>query len=159
MSDIKRAFGDADSRMTKSQILTLKNWITSYPELFGACIGLLIVIAIIAMVKWAPGIGDAWDRHNTLVRGVWCSLALFVASLVQFWPLRRRAAFWASMVILILLHSLGIFLYSFYVHPIVLSQWIVLMLVEGFVIFLGIPWLTHLFTHYTKRSRSNGQTA
>jgi hypothetical protein len=159
VSDIKRAFGDADSRMTKSQILTLKKWIASYPELFGACIGLLIVIAIIAMVKWAPGIGDAWDRHNTLVRDVWCSLALFVASLVQFWPLRRRAAFWVSMVILILLHSLGIFLYSFYVHPIVLSQWIVLMLVEGFVIFLVIPRLTHLFTHYTKRSRSHGHTA
>jgi hypothetical protein len=139
-----------------SQILTLKKWITSYPELFGACIGLVIVVAIIAMVKWAPWIGDAWDTHNTLVRDVWCSVGLFVACLVQFWPLRRRAAFWVSIVILFLLHSLGIFSYSFYVHSIALSQWMVLMLVEGFVFFLVIPWLTHLFTHYARRSRSIG---
>jgi hypothetical protein len=151
MSDRKRPFGDADSRMTKSQILTLKKWITSYPELFGACIGLLIVIAIIAMVKWAPGIDDALDRHNTFVRDVWCTQALFVTTLVRFWPLRRRAAFWMSLTVLLAFHSLGIFLYRYYVHPLLLSQWTILIAVEVFIIFFIVPWLTRQFSRHDRR--------
>jgi hypothetical protein len=126
--------------------MSVKRFITSYPTLFGACIGLVLLLLVIAMETWAPSLGDAWDRHSTFVRDVWCTQALFVTSLVGLWPLRKKSAFWASLTAFFALHSLGIFLYRTNVHPLLLSQWAILISLEVFVIFLVIPRLTRLLS-------------
>jgi hypothetical protein len=126
--------------------MSVKRFITSYPTLFGACIGLVLLLSVIAMNIWAPWLGDAWDRHSTFVRDVWCTQALFVTSLVGLWPLRRKSAFWISLTAFFALHSLGVFLYGTNVHPLLLSQWTILIFLEVSFIFLVIPRMTRLLS-------------
>lgn len=121
---------------------SLKGFITTYPTLFGAVIGLLIFCSVIVIVIWFPFIEVPMERHSTLVRDVWFTQALFVVSLVRFWPLRRRTAFWISMATFFLSHSLCIFLYSFCVRPILTSQWTILIVIEAVMAFFLLPWLT-----------------
>jgi hypothetical protein len=108
--------------------MSVKRFITSYPMLFGACIGLVLLL------------------HSPFVRDVWCTQALFVTSLVGLWPLRRKSAFWISLTAFFALHSLGIFLYGTNVHPLLLSQWTILIFLEVFVIFFVIPSMTRLLS-------------
>ena len=42
--------------------------IKSYPTAFGALVGLLIVGAIFIIETWFPWLGNAWERHNSLVQ-------------------------------------------------------------------------------------------
>ena len=139
--------------------MPMKRLITSYPMLFGGLIGLLIICSIIVIVTWFPSIDAALEGHGTFLRDIWCTQALFVVSLVRFWPLRRRAAFWVSMTTFFFLHSLGIFLYSLYVHPILMSQWTILTVVELLMIFFFVPWSTRRFNHYARHRRTNSDRA
>jgi hypothetical protein len=79
-------------RMAK--LLSLKKTITTYPMLFGAFIGLLLVIGIFSMVIWDPWIGDAWEKHNKLVQAIFLTTFNFVVFVNVLWGRRRRGAFW-----------------------------------------------------------------
>jgi hypothetical protein len=127
---------------------SLKGFVTTYPILFGALIGLLIFCSVVVIVIWFPSIEAAMEGRSTLVRDVWFTQALFVVSLVRFWPLRRRTAFWISMVSFFLAHSLCIFLYSFYAGPISTSQWTILIAIEAVIAFFLVPWVTRLVARH-----------
>jgi hypothetical protein len=42
--------------------------ITTYPVLLGVLIALLLAGIIIAIVIWFPWLGEAWERHDSLVQ-------------------------------------------------------------------------------------------
>jgi hypothetical protein len=128
-----------------SEKRTMGRFVKTHPMLFGSIIGLLIGAAIISIVVWFPSIGDAWDRHNGVVRSVWCTAALFVVCIIRLWRWRRRLAFWVSMSILLFLHVAGISFYSIRVQPPGLGEWIVLVILESFVIFFGVDWIVRRF--------------
>jgi hypothetical protein len=98
--------------------LSISKIITTYPILFGAFIGLLLLIGIISMVTWAPWIGDAWEKHDKLVQAVFCTTCNFAIFIGTLWGQRRRRVFWPTIFILLLIHAVGVFYYSTYVQPI-----------------------------------------
>ena len=123
----------------------MRRFINSYPTLVGTVIGLLIAGAIIVIVVWFPGLSDAWDRHNSLVRSIWCTAGLFGVCIGRLWRWRRRWAFWVPLSIFLVLHLVGISLFSIHLHPPSLGQWIVLIVLESFVIFFGVDWSVRQF--------------
>lgn len=125
----------------------MKRLINSYPTLFGTVIGLLIAGTILVIVIWLPGLTDAWDRHNSLVRSIWCTAALFGVCIGRLWRWRRRWTLWVPLSIFLILHVVGISLYSMHVQPISLGQWIILIVLESFVFFFGVDWSVRRFGH------------
>jgi hypothetical protein len=119
--------------------------------LFGAFIGLLLLIGIFSMVTWAPGIGDAWDRHNKLVQAIFLTTFNFAVFINVLWRRRRRGVFWISMGVVFVLHVLGVVLYSTRVHPISVWDWPLLGMMEFYIIFFLVEGLTKLSSHSGKR--------
>src|ERR1700730_9050850 len=86
--------------------------IRTYPLLFGAVLGTLIVGAVFAVVIWFPWLGDDLGRHKRLVQAVYFTAAFFALLINRLWHWRRRGAFWASMCVLVLLHVIGVLFYT-----------------------------------------------
>jgi hypothetical protein len=122
--------------------------ITAYPTLFGALLGVLLLVIIFSIVIWFPRVEEGWERHNSTIRDIWCTLALIIVTVNRFWALRRRIVFWTSLSIFFLFHSIGIFLYTKQVHPVLLNEWIFLALVESAILFFVLPWVTRRFRHF-----------
>jgi len=110
--------------------------------LFGVFIGLLIFAYIIVTETWFPRISEAWNEHYRLVQSVCFTAGLFGTLIIQYWNRRHRVTFWASMCIFLLIHVLGIAYYATHVHPLVLTQWIVLLVLECGVVAFSMDWLT-----------------
>lgn len=131
--------------------LSIRKTITTYPMLFGAFIGLLLLIGIFSMVIWTPWIGDAWERHDKLVQGIFCTTFNFAVFINILWGSRRRGAFWISMAVVFVLHVLGVVFYSTRVHPISVWDWPFLGMVEFYMIFFLAEGLTKLRGHSGRR--------
>ncbi|SRR6266404_692386 len=118
--------------------------------LLGALIGLVIIGAIFAMQIWFPWLENDLGRHKRLIEAVWFTTALFAFSVNRLWRWRDRNsfAFWTSLFALMLLHVSGVFLYSRYVRPILVWQWIILLAIESFVLVSVMDWSTKRFRHF-----------
>jgi hypothetical protein len=134
----------------------MKKTITSHPFLFGIGIAVLICGAIIIVETWFPWIDEALGNHRALVEAVYFTAFLFAAWVYGFWRWHRRGAFvfWASVSILLLLHAMGIFLYSRLAHPIRVWQWTILGLLECYAAGFFLGWSTRRFGHGDARSHS-----
>jgi hypothetical protein len=123
--------------------------ITRFPILFGALIGLVILTSIMVIVNWFPRVGEAWERNNATVRSVYFTAGFFTIWISRVWRWRRRntLVFWVSVCAFLLLHALGVFLYSIRVHPLLMKEWIYLMVLESFALIFGLDWLTKRFRH------------
>jgi Na+/melibiose symporter-like transporter len=138
---------------------TVKKTITAYPTVFGLVIGLMLIGAIFVIVIWFPRIGDVWDRHDKTVRSVWCTLALFVVCLYSLSGWRHRRGFWLAISTFFALHIASVVFYSTYVHPLLLREWVVLLLVEAAVIAFGLDWLLEHLSDRKLVPRENSKRA
>jgi hypothetical protein len=120
---------------------SVRRLITTHPFTVGGLLGTIMVCAIFVIVVWFPRIGDAWDRHDKMVRSIWCTLALFVVCVYHLWRWRHRRGFWVTLSAFFVLHVVGVLLYSIYVHPLLLQEWIILLLLEAFVIAFFFDWV------------------
>jgi len=125
----------------------LKRFMTSHPTLLGVAIGLLLVVSIIVMETWFPRVGEAWKRHNRLVQSVWFTIGFFGVWVIRFWQWRRRFFFWTSVCAFFLVHTLGVLYYSTQIRPLVLREWVVLLLAESFVFAFYMTWSIRRFGH------------
>lgn len=114
------------------------------PTASGILIGVLSLAGIIVMETWFPWIDRAWDRHKELVKAVWFTAALFVICIHRLWHWHRRNPFifWMSMGLLVLLHVVGVLCYTILVQPILGWQWIILLILEVFLIVSLVDWST-----------------
>jgi hypothetical protein len=135
------------------ETVSLKQFISVYPVIFGALVGLFIFLTILASAIWAPWIGEDIGRHKFLFEAIWGSFALFAVSLNRFWPLRHRSDFRTMLCTIFSLHFLGLYLYAAYVHDLTLGQLTVLMLAELLVIFSVVPWTTKHLSRVGRRGR------
>jgi hypothetical protein len=112
--------------------------------LLGALIGVVIIGAIVAAPRW---LREDLGRHKRLIEAVYYTVGFFLFSGYVLWRQRRRNAlvYWASLCVLLLLHVLGVFFYSIYVHPILGWQWIVLLLIESYIAVSFVDWSTQRF--------------
>lgn len=119
----------------------------------GILIGVLTLAALVVMEEWFPWIDQAWDRHRTLVKAVWFTVGLFVICTYRLWHWHRRNpfAFWAAICTLFVLHVLGVLLYTTLVQPILGWQWIILLVLEVFLIIFLVDWSTRRFGHVGRR--------
>src|SRR5712675_405343 len=83
-------------------LAAMQSKIRSYPMLFGMLIGLTILLSVIVIVNWFPGVGDAWQRNNGDVRSVWFTVGLYVVWIHRLWRWqhRNKVLFWASLGII-----------------------------------------------------------
>jgi hypothetical protein len=128
--------------------MSVKKFATSYPTTFGAVIGVVFLGSIFAIEMWFPRVGDAWDRHEKMVRSIWCTLALFVICIYHLWSWRHGRGFWPTLSVFFMLHVLGVFLYSTWVHPLLLGEWVMVLLFEAVVIVYPLRWVLQRFDHH-----------
>jgi hypothetical protein len=123
--------------------------LTSYPLLSGALLGLLPLCAVIVIVFWFPWIGKYHEHHKSAVQAVWFTAAAFALCINRLWRWRRRSpfAFWAPICALLLLHVVGVFLYTTFVQPILVWQLSILLVLEVFFIVFLVDWTTKRFRH------------
>ena len=132
--------------------MSVKKIIETYPSLFGALIGLVIICVAITIAS-VPRLDEAFEKHSHLIQFVWFTGGFFAFSISYLWRMRRRGAFtfWASMSLFFLFHTLGVFLYTTRVQPLLVWRWIVLLTLECFAIVFFVDWSTKRFGHYGGR--------
>ena len=118
-----------------------------YPITFGLFISVIVSSFIFVVVEWLPRVDQAWTRNNSSVRSAYFTIVLFAVFVVRPRQERRRNAFvfWASICTFFLIHVSFVFYYSTRVHPILLKEWIVILILESFILSFGIDWLTRRF--------------
>jgi hypothetical protein len=128
------------------ETMSVKKLIMS-PTGSGILIGVLTLAGLVVMETWFPWIGQAWRRHKELVKAIWFTLALFVICTYRLWHWHRRNpfAFWMSIGLLFLLHVAGVLSYTILVQPILGWQWIILLVLEIFLIVSLVDWSTARF--------------
>ena len=145
-----------------STVTQLRRFIGAYPTLFGMIVGLVLVVGVIVIVYWFPQADEAWDRHNDDVRSAFFSLGLFALAIFWLgrWRLRGAFVFWASISSLFVLHAAGVILYSILIHPLLLREWMIILILEPFVIVFALDWLMKRFgrTHLHHRSHKSQAT-
>jgi hypothetical protein len=106
---------------------------------------------------WFPWIGDGLGRHKTLVTSIWFTVVLFAFCVYRLWHWRHRNsfAFWTSICTLFLLHVLGVLFYTMLVQPILGWQWIILLVLEVFLIVFLVDWSTKRFRHLGQSQREH----
>jgi len=117
-------------------------FIKAYPMFFGAFVGLLIFGSIIVIETWLPGFAQVWENHYRFVQSLCFTAGLFGTLVIQFWNRRHRGAFWGAMCIFFLFHAFGVTYYSMHIQPLILRQWIILLILECGVIIFSVDWLT-----------------
>ena len=120
---------------------SVRKLIATYPFTVGLLIATIMAGTIIVIEVWFPRIGDAWLTHDKMVRSIWCTLVLFVVCVYRLWHWRHRWGFWLTLFTFFMLHILGVFLYSVYVHPLLLKEWVILLLLEAFVFVFFLDWM------------------
>jgi membrane-bound metal-dependent hydrolase YbcI (DUF457 family) len=134
--------------------VSVRKLITS-PTVSGVLIGLLTLVGIIVVETWFPWIDQALRGHNGLIKAIWFTLVLFAICVYRLWRWRRRNsfAFWAPLCALFLLHVLGVLLYTNLVQPILGWQWIILLVLEVYLIVFLVDWSTKRFSRLGQRRR------
>jgi uncharacterized protein YacL len=114
--------------------------IKQYPMLVGVGIGVLIVGFILVTGTWFPWVLDAWTRNNPLVRSVYFTIVFFAVFVAHLARQRHRnpIVFWTSVGTFFVLHVAFVVFYSFRIHPILMKEWILIILVESFVLVFGV---------------------
>jgi hypothetical protein len=127
----------------------MKKWIGLYPVTFGLLIAVLIGAIIISIDVWLPRIGKSLGGHNPIVQAIWFTIVLFIVTMVRLWRFRLRDAFsfWASLLVLWTLHVVGALAYFFYFGPLMLRQWVYILVCEAFVFVFVVDWTTRRFGH------------
>ncbi len=130
------------------------------PMAVGACGGIVFVVLVLIVVIWFPWVGDAFGRHKRLVQGVYFTVGFFAFFVERFWHWRYRGAFWQSITALLLFHAVGIYIYSTWVHPLFVWQWMILAIPESFIFVSFLNWSTRRFgrSHKCKTRSSQGET-
>jgi len=108
--------------------------IASYPIIFGIVIGLVLGGGLIMMEFSFPSFGNAWDRHEPLVRTTFMTAFAFIVWICILWRWRHRHAFWLLVMVFFLFHTLGVFYYTVAFGPISVRQWMVLLPIESYAI-------------------------
>jgi len=121
--------------------------ISSNPALFGGVIGLLLVGTIFAVVVWFPDLDEALEKNKRFVQGTYFTVFFYGICVYWFREWRRRSAFgfWASISGLFAVHVVCVSLYSVYVQPILVWQWVLLIFAETFVVVFVLDWATRRF--------------
>jgi hypothetical membrane protein len=117
--------------------LSIKKIITTYPMLFGAFIGLLILIGIFSMPPW---IEEDLGRHKTLAEAAFYTMFNFIIFISTLWKERRRSVFWPIICALLLVHVLGVLFYSTHVQRIRAWQWPILGMLEFYAAAFFLFW-------------------
>ena len=127
----------------------MKKWIGAHPVTFGLLIAVFIGAIVISIDVWLPRLGKALGGHNPVVQAIWFTIVLFIVTAVRLWRFRLRGAFsfWASLFALWTLHVIGILFYFFYFGPLMLRQWISILVCEAFVFVFVVDWITRRFEH------------
>lgn len=136
----------------------MKKWAAHHPVTFGILISILIAITIVAMSTWSPRLAKAvWDSHNALVPAIWFTVALFGVLVSHLWRLRTRGAFsfWTSLFGLLMLHVIGILIYTMRFGPLLLKQWVFIIACEAFVVVFVVDWATRRFGHSKRHGRAS----
>jgi hypothetical protein len=120
------------------------------PMAIGALGGLVLVGLIFVMDIWFPALGEGFDRHKRLVQGVYFTIGFFAFLGERVWRWRHRGAFWQSISAFCLVHVLGIYVYSVWVHPLLVWQWMILFLPEAYIFVSFVNWSTRRFGHSDK---------
>ena len=110
-----------------------KKAVAAHPTLFGALVGLLLLVVIAVLVTWFPGAIELHDKHKRLTQAVLFTATYFAVYIYGLRRWRRLAAFWPTILILFALHVAGIFFYSTRIAPILVWQWPILGLIEYYL--------------------------
>jgi hypothetical protein len=154
---LKKNMSEGKNKSGKPQPKLLV-FIKSYPMLFGVFIGLLIFGSIVIIETWFPWIAQAWEKHYRFVQSLCFTAGLFGTLVIQFWNRRHRGAFWAVMCIFFLLHLLGVAYYSTHIQPLILRQWIILLIAECGVVIFSLDPLMKLFGQLVKYAGKPGHS-
>ena len=125
----------------------VKKIIAHSPVLFGILVALVLFSVIMTIVIWFPRIDGYLGENKRLVQAFWFSAVSFVVWLSRLWKWRRRGAFvfWLSVCFLLLLHVFGIFMYTIHFGPLLVWQWVPLIVVESVVVVFIVGWSTRRF--------------
>jgi len=124
-----------------------------YPILVGILIGLLFGTVTPFVGIWFPQFVESIASHKTLLQAIYFTVFAFGAWLYGLWRWRHRPAFWASLSIFFLVHLFGVFFYTTRVGRILVWQWLVLMLIEAYLIAFFVAWSTLRIGHLRKHER------
>ena len=138
-------------------IMRVAKKLKQFPVLLGVLIAVAICLPIFVIVTWLPGIYEAWDRNNANVRSVYFTIVLFAVwiSYSARWRRRNQFLFWVALSLIFLTHVIGILFYSITVHPLLMGQWMILLIAESGAIVFGMDWLTRHFHHTNWHRRSD----
>jgi hypothetical protein len=127
----------------------MKKWISAHPVTFGLLIAVFAGAIVILIDVWFPRIGKALGGHNPVVQAIWFTIVLFIVTAVRLWRFRLRGAvsFWASLFVLWALHVIGTLLYFFFFGPLMLRQWVFMLVCEAVVFVFVVDWITRQFGH------------
>jgi hypothetical protein len=126
--------------------MSIKKLANTYPMLLGVSIGLLIFGTIIIIETCFPRGSKAWAEHNSVVRSAWFTIGFFLLCINRYWRWRRRVIFWVSAAGFLLVHAVLIIYYAIYIHAPTLQEWILLFIVESFVVVFGMDFLSRKFS-------------
>ncbi len=132
---------------------TARKLITTYPVAAGLLIATIMAGTIVVIVVWFPSIADAWLRNDKLVRSIWCTLVLFAVCVYRLWHWRHRWEFWLTLSAFFVIHIFVVVLYSIYVHPLLLQEWVIFGILESFVIVFLLDWVFQRLNHQGKHER------
>jgi hypothetical protein len=107
------------------------------PMAVGALGGVVLAGVVLVVAIWFPWLGDDLGRHKGLVQGVYYTVGFFAFFVERLWHWRSRGMFWQSISALLLLHVVGVYLYSTRVQPLLVWQWMILFIPES-VIFVSL---------------------
>ena len=96
----------------------------------------------VVIETWFPGFAQVWENHYRFVQSLCFTAGLFGTLIIKFWNRRHRGAFWGAMCIFFLIHVFGVTYYSMHTQPLVLRQWIILLILECGVVIFSVDWLT-----------------
>jgi hypothetical protein len=124
---------------------------SSYPITWGILIGLLLGGALLAMEFRFPWLVEGWDLNKTLVQGAYFTAGFFGCVIYAAWSQRHRRGFWLSTCAFFAVHVIAILFFSTYIQPLLVWQWVIVLIVESWIFAITIV----LSTRYFGRSRND----
>ena len=94
----------------------------------GIVIGLLLSVGIIVSVVWFPGFLTA--RNKWWLDFLFFSVCLFSFVISRNWEIHRHFRFWASIIVMAIVHTTGVLLFVIFVRELNPIQYAILIYVE-----------------------------